>query len=218
MLIYMATTEDPAGGRKPAAVQHSVPAGSRAAVRSGWSGALSEEQVMAEANTRVKTTAKPGSGSSFEARVETPAFEFPKFGLPKFEVPNIEVPAAFRDMAERSVAQARDGYEKLKAAAEDTTSVLEGTYATASKGATDLTLKSIEIARTNTNAGFDFVTELLGVKSLSEAVELTSAHSRKQFDAFMAQGKELSALAQKVATETSEPIKSGMNKAFKVAA
>ena len=73
---------------------------------------------MAEA--KVKTTAKPAS-SSFEARVETPAFEFPKFGLPKFEVPNIEVPAAFRDMAERSVAQARDGYEKLKAAAEDTT-------------------------------------------------------------------------------------------------
>ncbi len=34
----------------------------------------------------------------------------------------------------------------------------------------------------------------------------------------MAQGKELSALAQKVATETSEPIKSGMNSAFKVAA
>ena len=33
---------------------------------------------MAEA--KVKTTAKPAS-SSFEARVETPAFEFPKFGL-----------------------------------------------------------------------------------------------------------------------------------------
>jgi phasin len=178
---------------------------------------------MAEATTtnKVKTTAKttsPATDSAFEAKVEAPAFEFPKFGVPKFEIPNMEVPAAFRDIAERSVAQARDGYEKLKAAAEDTTSVLEGTYATASKGATDLTLKALDIARTNTNAGFDFATELLGVKSLSEAVELASAHTRKQFDAMIAQGKELSALAQKVATDTSEPIKSGMSKAFKTAA
>ena len=176
---------------------------------------------MAEATTKVKTTTKPGSpvpGSSFEAKIETPAFEFPKFGLPKFEMPNIEVPAAFRDFAERSVAQARDGYEKLKAAAEDTTNVLETTYATASKGASELTLKTIEIARANTNAGFDFATDLLGVKSVSEAVELSSAYTRKQFEALIEQGKELSALAQKVATETGEPIKSGMNKAFKVAA
>jgi phasin len=176
---------------------------------------------MAEATTKVKTTTKspsPGPDSTFEAKVETPVFEFPKFGMPRFELPSMEVPAAFRDMAERSVAQARDGYEKLKAAAEDTSNVLEGTYLTASRGATDFALKALEIARANTNASFDFASDLLGVKSLSEAVELTSAHTRKQFDAMMAQSKELSALAQKVATETSEPIKSGMNKAFKVAA
>jgi phasin len=176
---------------------------------------------MAEATTKVKTTTKPASPiseSAFEAKVQTPAFEFPKFGLPKFDMPNIEVPAAFRDMAERSVAQARDGYEKLKAAAEDTTSLLEGTYATASKGATALTLKALENARTNTNAGFDFATELLGVKSLSEAVELASTFTRHQFEALIEQSKELSTMAQKVATETGEPIKSGMSKAFKIAA
>jgi hypothetical protein len=45
-------------------------------------------------------------------------------------------------------------------------------------------------------------------------IELSSAHARKQFETLTAQGKELGALAQKVATETAEPIKSGMNKAF----
>jgi hypothetical protein len=45
-------------------------------------------------------------------------------------------------------------------------------------------------------------------------IELSSAHARKQFEALTAQSKELGALAQKVATETAEPIKSGMNKAF----
>src|SRR5215218_2401873 len=173
---------------------------------------------MAEATTKVKTTAKPASqASTFAAKVEMPRFEMPKFGLPKFEVPKMEVPAAFREPAERSVTQARDGYEKMKAVAEDATDVLEDTYATASKGTTDYTLKTIEIARANTNAMFDFASQLMAVKSFSEAVELTSTHTRKQFDAFIEQSKELTALAQRVATETSEPIKSGVSKVFKIA-
>jgi phasin len=174
---------------------------------------------MAEATAKVKTTTKPASqGATFEAKVETPKFELPKFPLPKFEVPKMEVPAAFRELAERSVAQARDGYEKMKAAAEETTDVLEDTYANASKGATDYTLKTIEIARANTNAAFDFAVELASVKSFSEAVELASSYTRQQFEALLAQSKELTALAQKVAADTSEPLKSGVNKAFKIAA
>jgi phasin len=181
---------------------------------------LSEEkdEIMAEATTRVKTSAKPASQATFEAKVETPKFGIPKFEFPKFEVPKMEVPAAFRELAERSVTQARDGYEKMKAAAEDATDVIEDTYATASKGVTDYTLKSIEIARANTNATFDFYSQLVTVKSLSEAVELTSTHARKQFDAFVEQSKELTALAQRVATETSEPIKGSVSKVFKLAA
>jgi phasin len=173
---------------------------------------------MAEATTKVKTSAKPASVSTFEAKVETPKFGIPKFEFPRFEVPKMEVPAAFRELAERSVTQARDGYEKMKAVAEDATDVLEDTYANASRGVTDYTLKTIEIARANTNATFDFASELMAVKSLSEAVELTSTHTRKQFDAFVEQSKELTALAQRVATETTEPIKTGVSKVFKVAA
>jgi phasin len=173
---------------------------------------------MAEATTKVKTTAKPGSTSTFAAKVEMPKFEMPKFDLPKFEMPKIEVPAAFRELAERSVTQARDGYERMKSAAEDATDILEDTYANVSKGTTDYALKALEITRTNTNAAFDFATQLLTVKSLSEAVELTSTHTRKQLDAFIAQGKELTAITQRVASETTEPLKSGVSKVFKVAA
>jgi hypothetical protein len=54
----------------------------------------------------------------------------------------------------------------------------------------------------------------MAAKTLSEVVELTNAHARKQFETLSLQSKELGTLAQKVATETAEPIKSGMNKAF----
>src|SRR5579863_6214360 len=126
----------------------------------------------------------------------------------------LEMPAAFREMAERGVAQAKDTYEKMKAAAEEATDVLETTYSTATKGASDYGMKVIETARLNTNAAFDYAGELLAAKTLSEVIELSSAHARKQFETLTEQSKELGALAQKVATDTAEPIKNGMNKAL----
>jgi hypothetical protein len=45
-------------------------------------------------------------------------------------------------------------------------------------------------------------------------VELSTAHARKQFEALTAQTKDLAALAQKVATDTAEPIKGSVTKAF----
>jgi phasin len=160
---------------------------------------------MAEAATAPK--AKP-------AKPAMAAFEMPKFEMPKFDMPKVEMPAAFREMAERGVAQAKDNYEKMKAAAEEATDVLETTYSTATKGASDYGLKVIEAARANTNAVFDFAGEIMAAKTMSEVVELTNAHARKQFESLSQQSKELGALAQKVAAETAEPIKSGMNKAF----
>ena len=144
-----------------------------------------------------------------------PMFEMPKFDIPKFEMPKMEVPAAFRELAEKGVAQTKDAYEKVKAAAEEGTEMLETCYATASKGSTEYGLKLIEIARANTNATFDYVESLFGVKSASELVELSTAHARTQFETLTAQSKELATLAQKVATDTAEPIKTGVNKALK---
>ena len=119
----------------------------------------------------------------------------------------MEVPAAFREFAEKSVSQAKDNWEKMKAATEEASGLIEGSYATATKGATDYGLKMIEAARANTNAAFDYAGQMMSVKSLAEAVELSTAHLRKQFDTMSTQTKELSSLAQKVATDTCEPIK-----------
>ena len=65
----------------------------------------------------------------------------------------------------------------------------------------------IETSRANANAAFDLFGELLAAKSYSDVVEKTTAFMRSQFDTVTAQAKELSEQAQKVATETAEPIK-----------
>src|SRR6202011_3333628 len=161
-----------------------------------------------------ETAAAPAKPKAKAAPI-IPLFELPKFDLPKFDLPKLEVPAAFREIAEKGVAQAKDAYERVKVAAEEATDLLEDTYTTAAKGAADYNLKVIEAARANTNAAFDYARELLDVKSFSEVIELSTAHARKQFEAVSEQTKELAALAQKVATETTEPLKTGVTKAFR---
>lgn len=177
---------------------------------------------MSDVSTETTTApSKPKSkpaAVSFEANAEAPKFGIPHFDLPKFEMPAYEVPAAFREFAEKGLNQAKDNWEKMKAATEETTDLIENSYAAVSKGAADYGLKLIEVARANANATFDHASELLTAKSLSEAVERSTAHTRKQFDAMTAQAKELAALAQKVATETAEPIKKGVSSAFNKAA
>ena len=174
---------------------------------------------MAEitSNPAATAKAKPKPGAVSASIFEMPKFEMSKFEMPKFEMPNVEVPAAFRELAEKGIAQAKDNYEKIKSAAEQATDVLEDTYATACKGASAYGLKLIETARTNSNAAFDLYGELLSAKSYSEVVEKTTAYMRTQFDTATAQAKELAEHAQKVVTETAEPIKESISSFSKAA-
>lgn len=170
---------------------------------------------MAETNTvSTPKPKKPTASASpvYEApKFESPKFEIPKFEMPSFDIPSMEMPAAFRELAEKGIAQAKENYEKVKSAAEQATDVLEETYSTASKGYTDLGLKLIETARTNTNAAFDLYGDLIAAKSFAEVVEKSTAYLRAQFDSLGAQAKELTEYAQKVANETAQPVKESMS-------
>ena len=144
--------------------------------------------------------------------------EFPFMDVPKFEKTAGEATAAFREMAEKGIVQANDTYAKMKTAAEEATGMIAHTCANATKGAADYGLKVIEAARANSNAAFDFAAELLGARTLAQVVEISTAHTRKQIESITEQARELSALAQKVATTTAEPIKEGISSLAKKAA
>ena len=147
------------------------------------------------------------------------SFSLPDYGMPKFEMPifdlaNTEMPEAFREMAEKGVEQTRDAYTKAKVASEEAVDLLENTYEAAAKRATDYNRKLIAIVRANTRAAFDNVHELLGAKSPSEFIELSTGQMRKQAEIVSAQNKELCGLAQEIATEAAGAIKTGVSKAF----
>ena len=125
---------------------------------------------------------------------------------------------AARKFVEKGAVHIKDASEKLSAATEQTTKLMENAYTTAAKGIRDYNIKALEIARINSDTAFDYAQQLMSAKSPSDMLELWTAHARKQFETLIEQTKELAMLGQKVATETAEPLTSGASKAFNKAA
>jgi phasin len=146
-----------------------------------------------------------------------PKFEIPNFDGSQFDMSKIVFPEAFRGIAEKTLTQTWENWEKMKAAAEDSVDVLENTCNTASRGAADCGAKMFEAVRANANANFDCFTALLKVASMSEVIEISTAHARKQFETLGTQAKELTAAVQKIATETAEPVRASVAGAMKKA-
>ncbi len=130
------------------------------------------------------------------------------------EMPNIEMPTAFREMAEKGVMQAKEAYDNYKSIAEDATDAIEESFASINKGTTDLQTKALGVAKHQINSGFDLVEQMLGVKTLAEAIEIQSEFARKQFDAITEQTKEFQDLASKLHNESTKPFQSGLTKAM----
>lgn len=129
-----------------------------------------------------------------------------------------EVPQQMRAFAEKGVSQARENYAKFKDAAETHNGTVEAVFTSASKGASEYTAKLVEFMKANSSAQLDFAQQLFGAKSPSEALELWTGHTRKQFETLQSQAKELVELTQRVAAQTAEPIKASASKYYPPAA
>ena len=128
--------------------------------------------------------------------------------------PKMDATQTFRATAEIGSAQAKEAFEKMSAATAEATDLIKSSFSTAVKGAQDYNAKVVEFVQANTKATVDFVQKLSGVKSPSEFIELSTDHSRTQFETLTEQTKELAALAQKVTLANVEPLKAGVTKAF----
>lgn len=156
---------------------------------------------------------------------EFEAFKIPEFSFgdskmfdpSKFDMANMEVPTMVRDMADKAVSQTKDGYAKVKAAAEESIDMVEETLETARESTLEVQQKTVDNAKANTDAVYDFFKDMFSVKSVSEAVELQTSFARQQFEMFSAQTKDISELTGKAVTETFKPAKVAAEKAMKAA-
>ena len=129
----------------------------------------------------------------------------PKFEIPSSTCRRSRCPGVSRHGGE-GVQQAKDAYARMKTAAEEANHLVE----TPTRPQTRVPPSSIQGARCvarQHERGLHYTRS----SGREDARSWSSSrdHTRKQFEALAAQTKDLSVLAQKVATETAEPIKAG---------
>ncbi|WP_334505679.1 phasin family protein [Bradyrhizobium sp. AZCC 1693] len=137
------------------------------------------------------------------------------FGMPLLDLSKIALPGIGGN--EQVLSRAREGFEKIKAASEEMTVALGEAYSGNARSATDYGLKVFEISNANAASALDFLIHLCGSKSATDVFKLSAAQTRKAFDTASDQNRELWALAQKLATETGEPIRKHFTKVIRQA-
>jgi len=120
---------------------------------------------------------------------------------------NTSVPEAVRAMAEKSVAQTREVYDRSKDALDASVATFERTFDAAGQGAVAFNRKIIDLAHRNVNSGFDLAKSLAGAKNLSDIAEVQATYWRKMFATLTSQAEEVRALSTKVTADAAEPIK-----------
>jgi phasin len=118
------------------------------------------------------------------------------------------VPEGVRALAEKTVAQTREAYDRSSDAFDASLTTFERSFEAAGQGAAAFNRKIVDIARRNVDASFDLAKSLAGAKDLSDIVQLQAAFWRKQFDVLMAQAEEVHALSTKITADAADPIKS----------
>jgi phasin len=125
---------------------------------------------------------------------------------------NTNIPEGVRDLAEKTVAQSREVYDRSADAFDASVLTFEKSFDAAGQGAVAFNRKIIDIAQRNLNSAFDLAKSLAGAKTLADIVELQAAYWRKQFETLTAQAEEVRALSTKVTADAAQPLKSQMER------
>jgi phasin len=110
-----------------------------------------------------------------------------------------------RKFADRAAQTGRETFEKSRAAAEQSVRGAQESFSAVAEAIRDFNVRLMEMAQHNTMSALDFAREMSTAKGPADAAALWSSHAKRQFETLMEQTKELTALAQKVATSSAEP-------------
>jgi hypothetical protein len=111
---------------------------------------------------------------------------------------------AVRELAEKSIDQTREVYERSKNALEAAADTMARSFD--ALGAAARNRKVIEIAHENVSSGFELAKSLATAKTLAEVVEMPATYWRKHLSALAAQAEEFRSLSTKMATDMAAPI------------
>ena len=122
-----------------------------------------------------------------------------------------------REFTQIGVRKAAEGIEQISKAAQSASAELSTQLIQARDGATKASLKMLEIAKEDAEAGFAAWRDFLSAKSPVEAFDVSAKYWRGRLETRIAQAQDLGAYARKVADDTIRPVQERIEKFTKAA-
>ena len=139
------------------------------------------------------------------------------FAVSPFGLPKAAWQTMFEELAEQRAARTQEGCEKIKAASQGLMEAVRETYSNSARSATDYGLKVIEISNANASSAIDFFARITSSKSMTDVFTTSVAEARRAFDAASGQNRQLWEHAQRLATQSGEPIRQHVARVFQKA-
>jgi phasin len=116
---------------------------------------------------------------------------------------DFEIPASVRDLAAKSVDQAREAYSRFLDAAKQAQTMMAKSTDVMTNGAKEFNDKAVKYAEQNMQASFELAQKLVSAKDLKEALEIQNNFARQQMEAYAHQAQEMSRLMAQSAQKAS---------------
>lgn len=120
----------------------------------------------------------------------------------KNPVANFEIPTEMRNLAEKSVEQAKKAFDDFITAAQKAVTAVEGQTASANASTKNIGEKAMAFAEKNVATSFEFAQKVVRAKDIQELTQLQTEFVKTQMPTFVEQAR---ALGQTVAQDAARP-------------
>jgi phasin len=117
-----------------------------------------------------------------------------------FKIPKLEVPAEMRDLANKSVEQAKRAFDSFMGATHQAAGNIQGSAQKAQENSVKATKEAVGYAEQNVKAALDHAQALVQAKGFDEVMKLQTEFMRSQMTALQDQMKSMGKTMQ-------EPVK-----------
>ncbi|TAJ83351.1 phasin family protein [Reyranella sp.] len=123
-----------------------------------------------------------------------------------------------REFAQIGVRKATEGVEQISKAVQSASEELNAQVNQARDGATKASLKLLDVAKEDADAGFAAMRDFLAAKSPLEAFDVSAKYWRGRIETRIAQAQDLGAYVRKAADDVVRPVQERIEKFAKAAA
>jgi phasin len=115
-----------------------------------------------------------------------------------------DIPEQMREIADRSVNQAKSAFDQFMDATHKAVSKAEGSAKSLREGASDVNRQALAFMEGNVAASFDLAQRLVRARTVEEVASIQQEYIGRQMAALAEQGKQLGSMMGRAANEDSD--------------